>query len=330
MLCDTEELKDYYTKMSLYEYPENYGNVPEGHKGLLEKGYEFVEKFKTHPFKTVLDVGAANGYGLSIYKKKGYEVYGIEPSPKCAQTAKDFFGIKIFTGVLADYPCERQYDLITLSHTLEHIVDINCFFENICSLVHSNSQLFIEVPNISNTKADGFFSFFSFEHVQYFTAFSLEALLNKYGWRKIQISECFNRNGPVLLGLFKNSSEERCFGNLYPYNYIFTDAIITEYIKQSKSKKVNIDNKVNYIIQNSTDICIYAAGTHTSELLTNYPELLDKTKFIIDTDPKKHGLKFFALDVINPETDRIKEIDLSVVQFDFKARYLLGELNKKI
>ncbi len=325
-LCNNEELNEYYTKMSLYEYPENYGNVPKDYEGLLERGYEFVENFKTHPFKTVLDVGAANGCGLSVYKKKGYEVYGIEPSPKCAQIAKDFYGIEIFTGVLANYSSDRQYDLITLSHTLEHIVDINYFFENIDSLVHSNSHLFIEVPNASNIKADGFFSFFSFEHVQYFTAFSLEALLNKYGWRKTQIIESFNRNGSILLGLFKKSSKERCFGKLNPYNYIFTHAIITEYIKQSKSEKARIDNKVSYIIKNSTNICIYAAGTHTSELLTNYPELLDRTKFIVDTDSKKHGLKFFALDVVDPRTDRIKEIDSILISSQASEKQIFKRL----
>lgn len=322
-LCTVEDLKKYYTKMSLYEYPENNGNVPDGYMKLFENGYDFVEKFKTHSFKTILDIGAANGSGLSIYKRNGYEVYGIEPSSKCAQIAKDIFSIDLFTGVLDEYSSVRQYDLVTLSHTLEHIGDINRFFEKVNLITHSNSRLFIEVPNISNRPADAFFSFFSFEHVQYFTSFSLEALLSKYGWSKIQIIESFNRNGSVLLGLFEKSCEGRCFEKLYPYNYIFTHTAISEYIKQSESEKIKIDNKVSSILKNSVNLCIYAAGTHTSELLTNYPELLDKAKFIIDTDPKKHGLKFLALDVVDPGTDRIREIDSILISSKASEKQIL-------
>jgi len=75
---------------------------------------------------TLLDIGCSIGVFLSIAKKDGWEVSGIEPSSWCAEQGKKIFNLKdnLFVKDIKDLDkLNKKYDVITMWDVLEHLDD---------------------------------------------------------------------------------------------------------------------------------------------------------------------------------------------------------------
>lgn len=99
----------------------------------------------------VLDIGCGLGAGLVAYKEKGFEAVGLEPSPVKNLYGKQQFDVEIIKGTIDNNPFSSEsFDLVILSHVLEHLTDpIDCL-RKIKDLVKSDGYLYIEVPDASN------------------------------------------------------------------------------------------------------------------------------------------------------------------------------------
>ena len=106
--------------------------------------------------KKVLDVGCGAGWYLRICKQLGAEAFGIEPSPFGAQRCREA-GLSVFNGTVDDYLAQhgtqRQFDVITANHVLEHAPDPVQTLQGMKSLLAPGGLLWISVPN-----ANGYFS----------------------------------------------------------------------------------------------------------------------------------------------------------------------------
>ena len=73
--------------------------------------------------KSVLDIGAGDGFFLEQCKLRGAHVAGIDPSPvNCARIRqRDIFA---FEGAVEDFGAFGTYDLVTLNWTLENCGDL--------------------------------------------------------------------------------------------------------------------------------------------------------------------------------------------------------------
>jgi SAM-dependent methyltransferase len=78
------------------------------------------------PFKAggrLLEVGCGSGYTLSLFKRLGWRVEGVEIDPKAADVARSN-GLEIHTGDLYSKHYEdNQFDAIAMSHVIEHVHD---------------------------------------------------------------------------------------------------------------------------------------------------------------------------------------------------------------
>lgn len=89
----------------------------------VRRRYATISKYKKRG--RILDVGAAMGFYLEHFKKRGWDVYGIEISPFAAEYAQNKLGIKnMFVGDVdhASYP-KGFFDVITLWLMIEHLVE---------------------------------------------------------------------------------------------------------------------------------------------------------------------------------------------------------------
>lgn len=120
-----EQLSDRYKNMSKFEFEsEDYflDETAEYKKRCIRQ-FHFIEAAIGNAFDSVLEVGASSGYNLSLYADK--EVTGIEPSAKNCKSAYKYYQIEMYQGMFREFVKENEktYDLILLSHTLEHIVN---------------------------------------------------------------------------------------------------------------------------------------------------------------------------------------------------------------
>ena len=105
----------------------------------------------------LLDIGSGAGSYLHQMKELGWRVYGIEPSPAVAAAAARAAGISldaIFVGSTdeAHWP-DATFDLITLSHVLEHLSQPLRTLEKINRWLRPGGMVRIWLPNVESAES---------------------------------------------------------------------------------------------------------------------------------------------------------------------------------
>lgn len=165
-------------------------------KGLLNQLYQRVRRITlgqkaalivrhTKEKGRLLDIGAGIGAFLSVMKKRGWEISGIEPDETARNKAKELFGI------ILDQPSallglrEHQYDAITLWHVLEHVHQLHPYVEQLKSLLAAEGKIFIAVPNYTSADAAAYRNYWAAydvpRHLYHFTPRSIAVLMKAHG-----------------------------------------------------------------------------------------------------------------------------------------------------
>lgn len=115
---------------------------------------EVINKInKLQPKSTsLLDFGSGKGLFLQFAKEKGYDVKGIESSLPRASYAKTHFDLDIKTEYyISGAAFNKQFDVLTLFHVLEHIhLSGNLLNNLINDNLKDSGLLVIEVPNFDS------------------------------------------------------------------------------------------------------------------------------------------------------------------------------------
>jgi len=156
-------------------------------EAMAEERWKWLEKrapMNGHGGK-VLDMGCSAGSLLNAFQKKGWDAYGVEPTPHYAEFARERYGLKITTGFLeeANLP-SSYYDMVTLTQTLEHLADPTQALLRIRGLLKDGGLVYIDVPNIVKPKH---FRFFEAPHLYTFSPNTMSLLLRKTGFEPIII-----------------------------------------------------------------------------------------------------------------------------------------------
>jgi 2-polyprenyl-3-methyl-5-hydroxy-6-metoxy-1,4-benzoquinol methylase len=125
---------------------------------------------------TLLDVGCGNGYFIARMRSFGWTVAGIDPDPTAVSVgAKQ--GLHIRTGMVSDLPESDRYDVITLSHVIEHVSDPVALLRECAKRLQPNGRLIIATPNITSLGHSWFKKFWrGLEVPRHFIVFSSAAL----------------------------------------------------------------------------------------------------------------------------------------------------------
>ena len=94
----------------------------------------------------LLDYGCGSGAYLELMKHHGWQVVGFEPDPSAASVAQER-GIPILQdqGELEKF--REEFDMITVSHVIEHIHDPGLCLALFHRLLKRGGKLFIDTPN---------------------------------------------------------------------------------------------------------------------------------------------------------------------------------------
>lgn len=140
----------------------------------------------------ICEIGCGNGRLLGELQQAGHQVIGVEPDPQAQQLAAREFGVSVFTGTLEDLPGEvlgQSYDLLIMSHVLEHVVDPAVALRNAARLLKPGGKLVVETPNNAAlslaTSGNTWFCLRVPEHLQFFTRRSLAGYCEQVGLRVV-------------------------------------------------------------------------------------------------------------------------------------------------
>lgn len=149
--------------------------------------------------RSALDIGCGAGFSLWEWHKRGATVAGVEPDERCRgfEPARRY-NVVSDLAELASPP----FDLIIMSHSLEHMNHPKAFLQNvIANHAHSSTYLMIEVPNTECSTAA-----YRIHHPIAFTGYTLNNLMASLGYQPVHIF--YHGLGttqiqPYLMGLYQ-------------------------------------------------------------------------------------------------------------------------------
>jgi 2-polyprenyl-3-methyl-5-hydroxy-6-metoxy-1,4-benzoquinol methylase len=140
--------------------------------------------------KKLLEIGCGKGRFLEAARERGFQIYGIEPSPRSYAFASARLGDAVAPVGLEEvhkvsaFPGE--YDYVMLWHVLEHLDDPAAVLAGIRGKLVDDGRLVIAVPNFASFQArHGGGDWYHLDpprHVHHFTPDSLRILSGEKGY----------------------------------------------------------------------------------------------------------------------------------------------------
>jgi 2-polyprenyl-3-methyl-5-hydroxy-6-metoxy-1,4-benzoquinol methylase len=110
---------------------------------------DLIRRFKKEG--RVLDIGAGLGYALSFMQKDGFDVYGIELSSFARGISEKRIGTgRMFASLDEIKKIIKEFDVIALFDSMEHIPDQKKLFEDIDGLLAPDGIVFVLMPDCSS------------------------------------------------------------------------------------------------------------------------------------------------------------------------------------
>lgn len=287
------------------EYYEDYLMTTSYSKQMQELQSNQVDRLiKLHGkgnVESLIEIGCGDGSFLNHAKCKIGDVWGIEPSERFSELAKNN-GHNVINGfVSASLPLTKKtFDAFVSRQVFEHLTDPLNVLTGIKSMLNTNAIGLIEVPNgyraIQNHR---FYEFFP-DHVNYFSVNSLVGLASDAGFNVIGCHESFG--GDYL--------------ELWVRNVV---DVVDDIVKIEAHRLNVIDNLKKEILRQRQDervVAIWGCGAKTLTIFAaGLSEISDQISFVIDSDPNKHGLYIpnTAIKIISPEECISIKLDTIIV-----------------
>ena len=177
---------------------------------------------------------------------------------------------------------KNKYDFIFFNHTLEHIRDFNVFYENIKILMHYDSLLYIEVPDINRiSSTSNFFLEITHEHINFFNINLLNNLSLKYGF--------INTSSGILDFNYRKVLEIKATYGVYKIDKFINkkikhvyDSTITQKLVLYIRNSLEHSNKIYEKLDKNLNYSIYGIGLYVLYFLSihdiNISNLYDRIK----------------------------------------------------
>lgn len=139
--------------------------------------------------KRLLDVGFGNGGFLKIAGEMGWQAEGVDFDAKAVKVASAQ-GLNVRCASVDELLDEStQYDVITISHVIEHVYAPDVLLSSLYRLLKPGGYLWLETPNLESSGASKFRADWMAldppRHLLLFTPQSLRDSLKKAGFEKI-------------------------------------------------------------------------------------------------------------------------------------------------
>ena len=180
-----------------YYHASAYISHSDTNEGIVNKLYHAVRKFtlrsKTNWIepekkgnKELLDIGCGNGHFLAAAKQKGWNINGVELDPETAARAAKLTGLRIAPS-LQEIASEKKFQVITLWHVLEHVYELEEYFQFFKNRLAKEGKLLLALPNPASFDANYFEEYWAAydvpRHIYHFTPATITALAAKYGFK---------------------------------------------------------------------------------------------------------------------------------------------------
>lgn len=297
-----EELDRYYAEQSKYTYGGDGDESVYDMRRFAAIVEHVAPRLRSREAR-ILDLGCATGGLLRLLRDRGFtNVLGADPSPSCAQLARQRHGVEVRVATLADVSgWEEKFDLILMVGVLEHVREVQSAVQSIIPRLEGAGQLFVAVPDVEGLadSRNAPFQQFSMEHVNFFSRSSLDRLLAgcdltpaahwqyTVEWRE-------NITEPILSGLYaagaspgQNRDE-------------VTGRALARYIASGAADEARIQATIARIAATGIPFLIWGTGALTRRLLATTDLARANITGFVDSNVQQHGRQLAGRPVFAP------------------------------
>jgi len=256
---------------------------------------------------SILDAGCATGGLLTALRDQGLTaVAGLDPSERCAAACRDR-GFETYVGSIASAPAHMpKFDCVVFSHVLEHVYDIPAFFTAARRLLAPGGYIYLETPDA--TRYDDYlyapFQEFNTEHINHFSARSLENAARRFGFRPTLVEQKVIQTAedtlyPAVFGFFRDN------GGTADKRLVVRDqelpSKIDAYIRHSAEQMKSINRHLASQLSNGQHVILWGAGQFAMKLLTLPCLARTHVRALVDNNPILRGKTLVGSPVVGPQ-----------------------------
>ena len=208
--------KEIYFQNNKAYYKKKYNNDEQTYiNSKIKQKYQNINRLrKSKLVGKVLDIGCGKCEFISFFKKKGWEVTGIEQSEYSLNNKSIKNSVLIGNAneiIKRLIKQNKKYDLISLNNVLEHLLDPVIIINHIKKLLKKNGILSINIPNdeslfqkflIKNKIVKRNYWVAYPDHINYFNIKSFEYFINQLDLKVVDSISDF----PIELFLLNSNS----------------------------------------------------------------------------------------------------------------------------
>ena len=306
------QMMKYYREVATYINPGRRGKPSLIKKRDLDRLLFLTQAIIRKIPRTVFQVGCSDGYTLSRFSDAGaLLVEGIDPSSASHKLSRELYGIDTKVGSFEKFNPKRIYELIILTHVLEHLYNPIEAMQKCFHMQESGGWILIEVPLFE--RLDRWLpGLLTLEHLNYFSESTLLRLLYSTGYVPHLIEKLFNHaEYPVITIIAR---KEKLKPPEFVSDYSRSKHLLINYCKNERRRWGLTESKIKNLLTQGTSVYIWGAGIHTSQLFafTDIKKYL-KIEGLVDSSPTKWGKRIGSYMCHSPDEIPLKPRDTILI-----------------
>jgi SAM-dependent methyltransferase len=134
--------------------------------------------------KKVLDIGSGSGMHLVGFRRRGFDVYGLDKRDECVQVLDDF-DIRSCDVETEPFPFEsNSFDIAYSMSVIEHITDTSKFITEVIRILKPGGLAIIMCPDWVSHRYKSYWD--DYTHVRVWTRKSLQNALVWHGFNSVE------------------------------------------------------------------------------------------------------------------------------------------------
>ena len=258
-----------------------------------------VNNFNFGDSSKILDIGSNDGTLLSAFKKRGFEVFGVDPAETVARVATEngidtlvsLFSDKIITELPDNF---RQLDLVTAFNVFAHSDDMDGMIKGVTSILKPEGVFCFEVQYLVPILDKFLLGTIFHEHMIHYSVTSAKNFLEKNGMKIVDLQTNNIQKGSIIFYTVRKENPilvqpivSEFLDNEASNGYLDGTKFISfaENIENCKSKIYSLKEKIN---KESLSLAGFGAARSGPTLAIQF-DLENCISFLIDDHPSKQN-----------------------------------------
>jgi 2-polyprenyl-3-methyl-5-hydroxy-6-metoxy-1,4-benzoquinol methylase len=156
----------------------------------IESKRRLVEKLSSRQNGSLLDIGAGTGAFAHAMQKARWNTTALEPDITARENSLRKYGLSIRPPDDLFSFKDKQFDVITLWHVLEHVHQLHEYIQTFHRVLKDDGSLIIAVPNYTSYDAAVYKEYWAAydvpRHLYHFSPASMDQLMKQYSFKVIE------------------------------------------------------------------------------------------------------------------------------------------------